>query len=506
MSPEGIHDARPTRPGAPQTKLLREINPSGTAPGGPIQKGKTMMHLTRPLALLGFLLAVVGVLFGLTQSTANAQAPTSGVHFFYVTSHYQRPSHKAPANSVTNLTYYGGPVMLNTVTYTIFWTPSGHSMPSGYQALINRFFSEVGGSGLYNIMTQYHDASQQIQNSSTLGGTWVDTTPYPHEGTPSDPLSDADIRASVARALAANGWTPGQNHLYLVYTAPGLAECWDSNSCTPGTAAPEYCAYHSFISLNTETVVYAFMPYVETWTTQCRSFSTSPNGNIAADSVISMSSHELFEAITDIEPTPTGVAWHDLNCNDNTECGEIADKCEYRYGTPAADGSNVSLGSHRYIVQQEWSNADFSGASYSGCVLNYGQAGPQVFVDRAYTASNPNGKLKKAFLRGDKIFYFGQFRNDGSAACTTQGTWFAKGGQKTLVNLTDTFSVDPGTSNWYVRGRIPANAPLRKYTLTVSTTCNGQVTSARVNFKVIAGALPSILPDDAPAIEGPVRQ
>jgi hypothetical protein len=35
---------------------------------------------------------------------------------------------------------------------------------------------------------------------------------------------------------------------------------------------------------------------------------------------------------------------------------EIGDKCAYYYGTLGSDGGNVTVNSHRYLVQQEWSN------------------------------------------------------------------------------------------------------------------------------------------------------
>jgi hypothetical protein len=246
---------------------------------------------------------------------------------------------------------------------------------------------------------------------------------------------------------------------------------------------------------------------VETWGVEhCRSFTQSPNGNIAADATISMSSHELFDAATDPLVGPEGVAWYDFDCADGTKCGEIADKCEYTYGALAADGSNVTLNGHPYIVQREWSNAAFTGASYSGCVVSHGSSGLPVTVESAYTAANANSKLKKTFLRGDKIFYFGEFQNNSGSVCTAQASWFAKGGAKTLVNGAYTISVDPGTSYWYVKRKIAANAPLRKYVLTVSILCDGQISSASSKFKVVAGTSASASADDAPETGGPIRR
>jgi hypothetical protein len=252
-----------------------------------------------------------------------------------------------------NLTYHNGPVMLSNNTYAIYWAPSGHAISSSYQTLINRYFRDVGGTSFFNIATQYYQNPGPAfpANASIFVGSYVDTTAYPHAGTPSAPLTDADIQNAVRRAIAARGWPVGQNNLYFVFTAQGIESCADANNCTPGTAHPAFCAYHGNETVNGGTVAYANMPYGETWSTSCRSFTKSPNGNIAADNEISTVSHEHFEAVTDVLATTGPNAWYDA-------AGfEIGDKCGYQYGTISSTGSNVTLHGDPYIVQQEYSNA-----------------------------------------------------------------------------------------------------------------------------------------------------
>ena len=251
------------------------------------------------------------------------------------------------------LSYHNGPVMLTNNTYAIYWAPSGHAISSSYQTLLNRYFADVGGTSFFNILTQYSQTPGPafIQNQSVFVGSYVDTTPYPHTGAPSDPLQDSDIQDEVRRAIAANGWPVGQNNMYFVFTAQGIESCNGATSCTPGTPNPSYCAYHGNLSVNAGTVAYANMPYDETWAASCRGFSTSPNGDIAADSEISTTSHEHFEAVTDVLVSTGPYGWYD-------RAGyEIGDKCGYQYGTVAADGSNITLHGNKYIVQQEYSNA-----------------------------------------------------------------------------------------------------------------------------------------------------
>ena len=151
-------------------------------------------------------------------------------------------------------------------------------------------------SGFYNIVTQYPGLTD-TQNVSTLGGTWIDTNPYPAgEGSAANPLSNTDIKTEVARALSLNpNWNPaGLGRTYFVYTEPGIESCIDPTAsisnlgCTPGvTSAHSYCAYHSAFGTINAPITFANMPYGETWPGMCRGFGTSPNGDIAADGEIS---------------------------------------------------------------------------------------------------------------------------------------------------------------------------------------------------------------------------
>jgi hypothetical protein len=267
--------------------------------------------------------------------------------------------------STNNVTYQGGSVMLTDAAYAIYWAPAPHSIPSTYQSLIDRWFSDVGGTLLYNILTQYYEGNPPayIHNVATFAGSWVDTAnPYPHAGTGADPLSDGDIQAEVERAIAANGWpNGGLNATFFVFTAKGVESCAGPTQCTIGTAYPTYCAYHSgFFASFSDVIIYANMPYAGTWSSgfdyTCGVVSLSPNLDADADEEISLVAHEQFESVSD----PLGDAWYDAADD------EIADKCAYNFGTIASNGSNVTLNGDPYLVQRMWSNA------VSACALSYG--------------------------------------------------------------------------------------------------------------------------------------
>jgi uncharacterized repeat protein (TIGR01451 family) len=339
------------------------------------------MNTSIKLKFLSFAaLLVVGWALALSNaSSALAQGPEP-IHFHvthttkWFDQHRAHPAVGADPSPTANMTYHGGTVELTLNTYTIFWAPPPYSIPADYQNLINRYFQDIGGSRFYNINTQYfqNPGPTYIQNSSTYADTWYDTSnPFPHAGTTADPLLGTDILNEVINVSLARHW-PGTatNTMFFVFTPKDIESCQDASkgSCTPKTANYDpdhsYCAYHAWWTPDgSHFVVFANMPYVETWTTNCRNFSASPNGNLDADAEISQTSHEHFEAATDAFQQ----AWYDSNLK-----GEDGDKCAYHYGAISSDGTNIILkNNHSYIMQLEWSNQDNDGTPYSGCVKAY---------------------------------------------------------------------------------------------------------------------------------------
>jgi Fibronectin type III domain len=267
------------------------------------------------------------------------------------------------------LVYHGGPVMATTSSYVIFWLPTGvHYEPGGndnnFESLISRYFQDVGNSSFYALLTQYSSnpatgmtvAGGPIANSSNLAGTWIDTSSYGVKGTESNPLLDSDIQSEVSRAISTNGWQPGPTAMFFVFTGLDIQSCIDSSHtvCT-STSQSQYCAYHGFGDGTnaSASVIYANMPDISS----CAALvPVSPNGDQYADGDINVTSHEQFEAVTD----PMITAWYD-----NGAAGyEIGDECAWMFGTYGSNG-DITLNSHPYIVQQEWSN----GAA--ACALTY---------------------------------------------------------------------------------------------------------------------------------------
>jgi hypothetical protein len=289
----------------------------------------------------------------------------------------------------SNLSYHGGPVMTTNKTYLIYWAPSDHPISATYESLIDGFFQNVAAdssktTNVYASDTQYSN----IAYSSTAGGpSWVDTTAIPDHcsGQYKAPyhvsgcVLDTDIQAAVSRAILANpGWTaPGANVMYFVFTPQNVGSCFDSSS---GTCAYNYyCAYHSnFAGASNTDVIYANQPYTDTSGVGAPGACDAgqhPNGDVA-DATINVASHEHNEAITD----PHGNAWYDSSGNEN------GDKCAWNFGAALGNtGSglyNQAIGTGKYYLQQEWSNAS------SSCVLTYTTPAPASFSLTASPSSS----------------------------------------------------------------------------------------------------------------------
>jgi len=246
--------------------------------------------------------------------------------------------------------------MRTNTTYAIYWVPSGFSVDTNYESLIDRYLTDVAAASgsltnVYSVAMQYYDSLAAIHYQSTFGGSYVDTSPFPpsgcDDGKDSVCLTDQQLQNEIQRVLTLEGWHAGTESMFFLMTPKSVGSCFDGSDteCTTNT----YCAYHSgFVGSDAQPVLYANEPYAAT-IPACSSGS-SPNGD-DADSTINTISHEHNEAITD----PWGDAW--LNATGDGENGDI---CAWTWGTPlgGTPGSqyNQVINGNHYWLQEEYSN------------------------------------------------------------------------------------------------------------------------------------------------------
>ncbi len=312
-----------------------------------------------PLALLA--LALVATVSIAKAAAPTPETPTPNLNRFYFPKNAGKgPQAVRPLSTRNNLRHGSGPVIHTSTTYAIFWEPShlqdgsSTSVGSTYNSLQTQFLSDVGNTSFYNIMTQYYDtnnASGHIQNSSTFGGSYVDTSAYPAhvsdcntQGStnPTDCISDSQMQGEITNVKNARGWASSPNSVFILFTMPGEDTC---SAIVGGCSSTTYCGFHYYYGSGSQP--YAILPYNGSGQ-GCDAGQPSPN-NADADHEISTVSHELFETVTDPRP----------NQNWTGPLGEIGDACGYKYGSYGYDGgqANEFLHGHYYTTQMEWSNA-----------------------------------------------------------------------------------------------------------------------------------------------------
>ncbi len=330
---------------------------------------------------------------GIAQDTASPLNLTDGnrkVHILPLPGSTRSDAALAPGA----LTFHGGPVMSNVTTFAIYWMPptlqngSATTITSHYRAVQQALLEEYPGHGIGNNNTQYDSScliwsvwgeaddfhcnyliqlngtvdSYYVQNKGSLGGSYVDKSPYPSGGctnplTGGNCISDADLRAEIQKdlpALAKKGWTGSLNQMILVYTSSGEGSCFGdglhafdgcSYQAPPVYMGTGYCGYHSYIDNSGLAVIYSNEPYLDRSSCQAP-WATSPSNDPAADSAASVASHELSEAITD----PLINAWYQTGTY-----AEIGDLCNFNYGTNTWDLNK----SGTYLANQLWDGVPF---------------------------------------------------------------------------------------------------------------------------------------------------
>jgi hypothetical protein len=252
-----------------------------------------------------------------------------------------------------DLAYHGGRVMRTNKVYAIYWLPAGYSVSSGYQSVINGFFTNVAlASGkttnVYYSDTQYSDGTGKISYKETYGGSYVDTNAFPASGCTNSYtsvcLTDLQLQSEISRVITLKKWTASLTTAFFLFTPRNVGSCVGS-SCSYSY----FCAYHSSFGPSSAPVLYANEPYASFVPAACDS-GRHPNGD-DADATLNLVSHEHNEAITD----PLGNAWFDAAGYEN------GDKCAWDFGTSLGSTAygqyNQSIYTGKYYLQREWSNA-----------------------------------------------------------------------------------------------------------------------------------------------------
>ena len=230
---------------------------------------------------------------------------------------------------------HGGPVMLGVTKVYYIWY--GNWGANTAKLILPDLAMSIGSSPYFNINTTYTNPSGvAVSNLVSFADSTTDNGS-------STSLSDANIQTIVANAITSGRLPSDENGVYFVLTSAEVTA--SSGFCT------QYCGWHTRFTLNGKVIKYAFVGNPDRCPSACSMQTTSPNGNAGADGMASIIAHELEESVTDPELN----AWYDRRGYEN------ADKCAWTFGSTstAQNGSlfNMTLGSRKWLIQQNWVNA-----------------------------------------------------------------------------------------------------------------------------------------------------
>jgi hypothetical protein len=234
------------------------------------------------------------------------------------------PNHPAHVAASAHLTYRGGPLLGRVRIVPVFWGDAwrtGHAQIDEAHWMAGFYAELVTGPTLQRLAAEY-----SVPNFPISAGTVEASVYVPRKSTRA--VSDNQIRRRIEKGTLAGrlpDWSPDM--LVVVHLQPGMAVTQGgSRSCQA------FCGYHDSLSNDggPDPRAYAVLPYPSC--TGCL------GGLSAFDSLTSIASHEVMEAVSD--PIP-GSGWYDGPSN-----AENADLCAWIQGSEAG-----------YVVQKMWSNA-----------------------------------------------------------------------------------------------------------------------------------------------------
>lgn len=261
---------------------------------------------------------------------------------------------KARTPRKQTILYHGGPVMAaSTTLYVVYYG----SFTSTQHSILDTFLQNLGGTGAYNVNTEYYDAqNQHVQNVLNYNPS---SDSYDDAYSLGKTLSGNFDTTILHNAVAAGHLPTDTNGIYILTVSPDVK--------LPSNV---WCAYHTNTNaiVSGEDIKYALAadPPAGSILNSCSGNiatfhdKTSPNGDIGMDEVVDSLIHEISETVTD----PDLNAWYTSNGS------EVGDLCNFIYGTtflaPNGSHANHTFGGRDYLAQEIWSRAN-----PVGCVLSH---------------------------------------------------------------------------------------------------------------------------------------
>jgi len=271
--------------------------------------------------------------------------------------------------------------MRGTINIYLIWYGdwSNNDYNRAIRDIVVDFMNGIGNTEWYRLNTEYYDQYGSISGNLRFYSTMVGygLTQYPHGQT----LDVNGVMQVVRDNIQSNQFPFDSSGLYIVLTSKDVGVT-AGDSGTFCSATRGFCGWHTYTSLNlngqSKNLRFAWIGDPSRCGGGCDVQRTSPNGNWAADSMVSTIGHEIVEAATNPEFT----AWYDAQGEEN------ADKCSWTYGNTLhlSNGAayNMEFGGRKWLIQQVWKKN-------GGCAMSLtGGNNPLVPTSREPSTTEPS--------------------------------------------------------------------------------------------------------------------
>jgi hypothetical protein len=255
-----------------------------------------------------------------------------------------------PCTTGNDIPYNGGPVMAGSLGVYVIWYGS---WAEPRKALIRQFLDGLNGSPWMAIDTTYCDVNGNVVSGMVDRRGEIDVGWELGDGGDAGLIwedSSQAVQAIVSNAIAQERFPADPGASFMVFVS-GEQLSWDG-PCT------QWCGWHDHYKTGSNDVKIAVIWDPTPCPEACTAFvngpasdaGISPNGDLAADGIVSVVAHELAETASD----PDINAWIGFQ--------ENADTCAWTFGatyqTEAGAPANMRLNGRDWLVQQNLVNAD----------------------------------------------------------------------------------------------------------------------------------------------------
>jgi hypothetical protein len=261
----------------------------------------------------------------------------------------------APPPAAKTLTYLGGQVISNPHLVMVNWT-SGTD-PNVQSTIPQMLTDLVTANSYFGMLAQYSTSKQTITTSGSFVGSYT-ITPTTTTCTASCTLTKAAIAKELNAQINA-GHLPMYTKdaagfvdtLYIMEFPASIRLSLTTNGSTSYSCS-SFCGYHEWTLHGTakDAVPFAVMPGANTGLCHTNCVDPSIDGGNYMHDVEAVTTHEVFEAVTDTRVTISSSGYISPSAWCNETYGEIGDECAWIFGT-------LTVGANTWQVQQEWSNA-----------------------------------------------------------------------------------------------------------------------------------------------------